>query len=307
MMLKITPRHDSGSLASFLVEGRLTRESAAELQAACTAALDRRAPLVLHLGGVTFADAAGVEALQELRRSGCVVVGCSDFVGALLDEPATRGASEGSTEREEVLLQALRQGDARAFEHLVRRQSGSMLAAARRILGSEEDARDAVQEAFVSAYRHLATFDGDAKLSTWLHRIAINASLMKLRSRRRRPEEPIDDLLACFDENGAWASGGASLACAAEAHVASRETRELVRGCIARLPETYREVLVLRDIEDLDTAEVSDALGITRNAVKIRLHRARQALRALIEAESARRGDEPTVAASRAPRQTAAA
>ena len=76
---------------------------------------------------------------------------------------------------------------------------------------------------------------------------------------------------------------------AAEAHVQSRQTRDMVQRCIARLPDAYRIVLVLRDIEDRDTAEVAEVLDVTSNAVKIRLHRARQALRTLIERE--RRGD----------------
>lgn len=204
--------------------------------------------------------------------------------------------SAGDAE-EARLLQALRAGDAAAFESLVRRRSGPLLAAARRILNSEEDARDAVQETFVAAYRNLARFDGDARLSTWLHRIVVNAALMKLRSRRRRPEESIDDLLPSFDENGDWRSGTAQSGDAAEAHVHSRQTRELVRRCIGRLPDSYRDVLVLRDIEDQDTAEVAGSLGITSNAVKIRLHRARQALRTLIEHERSGDVERLTIAA----------
>ncbi|MBY0274035.1 sigma-70 family RNA polymerase sigma factor [Candidatus Binatia bacterium] len=185
------------------------------------------------------------------------------------------------------MVGALRAGDRTAFETLVRRQTGPLLAVARRILSSEDDARDAVQEAFVSAWRGIAGFDGTARLSTWLHRIVVNAALMKLRSRRRRPEESIDDLLPCFDENGAWTSGMAQQPSAAEAHVASRQTRALVQRCIARLPDAYRVVLVLRDIEDRDTGEVAETLGVSPNAVKIRLHRARQALRTLLERERA--------------------
>lgn len=289
MTLKITPAsdHDTAMVVLWL-EGRILGDTARELRAVCRRALDDALPVLLHLGGVTFADADGVEMLQELERTGCVLSGCSPFVATLLRGQASRAGDAASGDADETrFVAALRAGDAVAFETLVRRHGGALLAAARRILASEDDARDAVQEAFVSAYRGIAGFDGAARLSTWLHRIVINAALMKLRSRRRRPEESLDDLLPCFDENGRWSSGAAPVSSAAETHVAARETRELVRRCIARLPDAHRVVLVLRDIEDRDTAEVAEMLGVTSNAVKIRLHRARQALRTLIERERA--------------------
>lgn len=289
MTLKITPADDSAAMPVLRLEGRITAETATELRATCAAALAEPHPVVLHLAGVSFADAAGADALRELERAGCLLTGCSDFLATLLRGSALGGraadAAAAPDPDEARLVAALRDGDAAAFESVVRRQSGPMLAAARRILASEDDARDAVQEAFVSAYRGIAGFDGASRLSTWLHRIVVNAALMKLRSRRRRPEEPIDDLLPCFDETGAWASGTAQQPGSPEVLVASRQTRAMVQRCIARLPDAYRVVLVLRDIEDRDTGEVADLLGVTPNAVKIRLHRARQALRTLLERE----------------------
>lgn len=103
---------------------------------------------------------------------------------------------------EGALLAGLRNGDDSAFESLVRRQGGRMLSVARRMVGNEEDARDVVQEAFVSAFRALPRFNGDAQLGTWLHRIVVNTALMRLRSRRRRPEEPIESLLPSFRRMG---------------------------------------------------------------------------------------------------------
>jgi len=283
MTLKITPATDSQDLVALRLEGRVTASTVEEVRLACADALASGRPIVLQLAGVSFADPPGADALRDLERAGCVLAGCSGFLATLLRGAgaAPSGAADPDEARQ---LAALRAGDADAFERLVRRQSGRLLAAARRILGSEEDARDAVQEAFVSAYRGFAGFDGESRLSTWLHRIVINAALMKLRSRRRRPEESIDDLLPCFDEDGHWASGLAQPG-SAEARIHSQQTRELVQRCIARLPDAYRTVLVLRDIEDRDTAEVAEQLAITPNAVKIRLHRARQALRTSIERE----------------------
>ena len=287
MTLKITTITDTAELVTLTIEGRVTADAVAELEAVCAAPLARATPVVLQLSDVSFVDAVGVEVLRDLERRGCVLVGCSEFVATLLAAESGPHDISGTPDPGEAdQLRALRVGDAAAFEHLVRRQSGPLLNAARRILGNEEDARDAVQEAFVSAYRNVDRFAGESRVSTWLHRIVVNAALMKLRTRRRRPEESIDALLPCFDETGAWASGTAAPSGGAEARLEARERRELVRRCIARLPETYREVLVLRDIEDLDTAEVAVGLGITANAVKIRLHRARQALRTLIERDT---------------------
>ena len=101
-----------------------------------------------------------------------------------------------------VLLDGLRRGDDHAFATLVRQHAGRMLATARRLLRDGDEAEDAVQEAFVSAARAIGGFAGDSKLSTWLHRIVVNTALMRLRSRRRRREEPIDDLLPRFDAAG---------------------------------------------------------------------------------------------------------
>jgi RNA polymerase sigma-70 factor (ECF subfamily) len=188
---------------------------------------------------------------------------------------------------EAELLRRLRARDEQAFEQLVRRYGGRMLTTARRFFSVESDAHDVVQEAFLSAFRGLANFSGGAKLSTWLHRIVVNAALMKLRGRRRKPEQAIDDLLPNFDECGGWEIEPARWNTRAETLLERDETRALVRRCIECLPEAYRTILLLRDIEDLDTAEVATMLGLTANAVKIRLHRARQALRTLLARELA--------------------
>lgn len=184
---------------------------------------------------------------------------------------------------ETALLVRLRRKDPAAFEALARAHGPRLLAVARRLLRNEEDARDAVQDAFLGALRSLEAFEGQARVSTWLHRIVVNAALMKLRSRRRRPEEPIEALLPAFLEDGHHAAHPAEWRPDAEALLAERETREFVRASIDRLPESYRTVLILRDVEELDTAECARLLGLTGGAVKIRLHRARQALRSLLE------------------------
>jgi RNA polymerase sigma-70 factor (ECF subfamily) len=181
------------------------------------------------------------------------------------------------------LLERLRAGDERASEALVRRHCGRMLAVARRFLGNEDDSADAVQDAFLAAFRSLDRFAGNSTLGTWLHRIVVNVCLMKLRSRSRRREVRIEDLLPTFDKTGHHSHPVRPWEDHALARLTQAETRAQVRARIDKLSAPYREVLLLRDIEGLDTDETAQQLGTTPGAVKTRLHRARQALRTLLE------------------------
>lgn len=183
------------------------------------------------------------------------------------------------------------------FERLVRDTAPRLLATARRILRDEDEARDAVQDAFLQAFRGLGAFHGHCRITTWLHRIVVNACLTRLRSRRRRPEEPIDALLPEFLEDGHHARHPSPWAGGPEALLAARENRDLVRACLDRLPVEYRTVIVLRDVEELSTGEAARALGISEGACKVRLHRARQALRGLLAPHFER----PAAAASQTP------
>lgn len=183
------------------------------------------------------------------------------------------------------ILPSLRAGDQKAYHLLVRANTGRMLAAARRLLLSEEDARDAVQEAFLLAFRALPQFAGRCRLSTWLHRIVVNAALMKLRSQRRHPEEWIDEILPEFHGAGLGAATHGSVDEPEDVKLERTELRQLVHRCIRRLPQRFRTVLVLRDIEDLSTEEACRLLRLSPAAIKTRLHRARQALQKLLEKE----------------------
>jgi len=174
----------------------------------------------------------------------------------------------------------LKKGEAAAFEKLVRDNSPRLLIVARRFLPIESDALDALQDAFLSAFKALPAFDGNSRVSTWLHRIVVNACLMKIRSRSRRPETQVSDDLPIL-ESGA-SRGGKQLIAAAELAAQRAETRELVRKTIEELPEAYRTVLLLRDIEEFDTEQVARMMELSAGAVKTRLHRARLALRELL-------------------------
>lgn len=195
----------------------------------------------------------------------------------------------GPDAEEAALVSRLRAGDDQAFAEFVRTHVGRLLATARRFFKSEDDARDAVQEAFLKVHTAIDRFEGGSRLSTWVHRIVVNACLMKLRSRRRHPEEPIDALLPSFLDEGHAAEPVLPWEDDVVARMERRELRSLVRAAIDRLPETYRTVLLLRDIEELDTSETAVLLAVTENAVKIRLHRARQALRTLLDPHLCRR------------------
>src|SRR5579859_3099091 len=184
---------------------------------------------------------------------------------------------------EATLMAGMQAGDDEAFERCVREFCDRLLAVARRILNNDEDARDAIQDAFASAFREIGRFEGRSGLGTWLHRIAVNAALSRLRIRKRQAEESIEALLPHFGEDehqidppSAWQSLPASL-------LEQQETCDLVQRCIRMLPEIYRTVLVLRDIEELSTEDVARMLETSVGVVKTRLHRARQALRTLLD------------------------
>jgi RNA polymerase sigma-70 factor (ECF subfamily) len=296
-MIKITRVLEEGEAPALRVEGRITEQTMEELSDACEWVAGGEGRLVLDVSGVRFVDTAGARLLRDLEQRGASLTGRSPFLNQLLeqvgagDEDPPGGAGEARA-REALLVERLRRGEDSAFEDLLREHGGRLLAVTRRLLRSESDAQDAVQDAFLSAFRGIASFSGGAKLSTWLHRIAVNAALMMLRSRRSTPERPIEDLLPRFGENGEWVRPPSRWESPCDRHLEREETRALVRRCIDQLPQTYRTVLLLRDIEELDTSEVASMLGVTPNAVKIRLHRARQSLRTLLERADTESGQE---------------
>jgi RNA polymerase sigma-70 factor (ECF subfamily) len=194
------------------------------------------------------------------------------------------------TPDEAALLARMQAGDGAAFEACVRTYAGRMVLVARRILGNEEDADDAVQDAFLSAFKGIGQFQGQAQLGTWLHRIVVNAALGRLRRRERHPEASIEALLPHFGEGEHQIDPPVPWVATPEKAVQSQEMCALVQRCIGQLPESYRIVLLLRDIEGLATEETATILNTSAAVVKTRLHRARQALRSLLDPHF-RRGD----------------
>ena len=184
---------------------------------------------------------------------------------------------------EAAFVTRLRAGEPDAFEQLVRNYTPPLLRVARRLLGNDDEARDALQDAFISVFRSIRSFEAGSRLSTWLHRVVVNAALMKLRTRRRHPEEEIEKYLPLFQEDGHQIVPSVEWMESAETALQRKEMRQLVRTAIDRLPDTYRTVLLLRDIEEMNTEETAEILGISTTAAKLRLHRARQALRSQLD------------------------
>lgn len=184
---------------------------------------------------------------------------------------------------EEDLIRRLQDGDPSSYETLVKTFGGRMLAVARRVVRDEGEAEDCVQEAFLQAFRNIGGFEGRSALGSWLHRIVVNAALMKLRQRGRRQEAPLDDSPSEFDERGMRKAENSTLTREPMAVLESREIQGLVRRAIDELPDDFRNVILFRDIEEYDTAETADLLGLSLAATKTRLHRARAALKRRLE------------------------
>ncbi len=184
---------------------------------------------------------------------------------------------------DDALVEGLRTGSARHADFFVRSNIGAMRAVARRILGGDAFADDCVQEAFLKAFQKIGGFEGRSTLKTWLHRITVNEALMKLRVLKRLDERPIDLLMPEFDGNACRIEAAWPSLASTEDILERESTRALVMAKIHELPDSYRIVLLMRDIEELDTAEVAELLDITQGNVKVRLHRARSALKKLLE------------------------
>ena len=175
--------------------------------------------------------------------------------------------------KDEEVVERVLAGEAPLFEILMRRYNQRLYRISRVILRDDAEAEDVMQDAYVRAYEHLDQFAGKAAFATWLTRIAIHEALARKR-RRSRMEE-----LDALPENGDAMSILKSSAPTPEARTAQAETRQMLEEAIDRLPESYRTVVVLREVEEMSVAETAASLGVTDGVVKTRLHRAHAMLR----------------------------
>ncbi len=182
-----------------------------------------------------------------------------------------------------VLLASAQQGDSSAFEQLVERHRSQVFGLAARMLNSVDDAAEVTQEAFLAAYRHLPEFRGDAAFGSWVYRIAANFALMRLRHRKvaSEVEAPVD--APHFNERGSLIEAVADWGRDAEGQTLDAELRSAIEEASQHLPDEYREVFVLRDLEGLPYEEIAQLTNTSLPAVKSRLHRARLALRQAID------------------------
>jgi len=169
-------------------------------------------------------------------------------------------------------------------EQIVREHIGSMLALARRIMGSDPDAaEDVVQDAFINAFQALNTLQNTENIKPWLHRITVNAALMKLRLNKRLSEQPIDEYLPEFDRNDCRLEERWSYLARLEDVQANQNQLDMLNTAFFSLPQSYRIALQLRDIEGYSTKEMAEALDISESNAKTRVHRARSSMKKLIE------------------------
>lgn len=183
-------------------------------------------------------------------------------------------------ESDAELRERLQAGDPGAFRTLVELNSANVYNVALKLLGDEQEAEDVLQETFLSAFQAIDRFEGRSQLSTWLYRIAYNASLMRLRKRDRMTTFSLDQPL---DEGRAVAEGESrhlvDWSAVPDDQLLTAEARQEMDRAIAELPESLRSTFVLRDLQGLSGAETAEVLGISVQAVKNRLHRARLRLR----------------------------
>ncbi len=182
-----------------------------------------------------------------------------------------------------VLVERLRGGDTVALETLIGRYASRIYRVARGITRTESDAEEVVQDVFLTLARKIDRFDGRAALGTWIYRVTTNAALIKRRGKRAQLEVSLEEYLPTFKEDG-HRDGERSYLLAdwsqsPETDLLDDEARAVLRSGIDQLPEPYRTVLILRDVEELSNEEVAAILGESMASVKSRLHRARMALR----------------------------
>lgn len=197
---------------------------------------------------------------------------------------STRNQDKATGSSDVKLAQRIASGDEKAFEELVRTHGGRMLAVARRITGSEADAHDCLQDALLKCFTSMDQFQGRSTLGTWLHRVTANVALMRLRTQNRSREDSLDELLPTFDTHGMRMDDAPiSDTREIEALYEQGQTQSAIRAAIDRLPNEYRAIVIARDIEQLSTAETAEILNISKPLVKTRLHRARAALKRLLD------------------------
>jgi len=184
---------------------------------------------------------------------------------------------------ETALVERLREGDVAALETLMERYAARVFRVARGIARTDADAEEVVQDVFLTLARKIDSFEGRAALGTWIYRVATNAALLKRRGKRAQLEVSLEEHLPAFKDDGHREGPREYLLAdwsqTPEADFLDGEARAVLSRAIDGLPESYRAVLILRDVEELSNEEAARILGESVGSIKSRLHRARMALR----------------------------
>jgi RNA polymerase sigma-70 factor, ECF subfamily len=284
-MLKLVLDEKSNGTATLFLEGRVIGPWVEELGRACEPVLASGQELYLDLSGVSFLGRDGVALLLELRDRRVALLHCSAFVAEQLKADQAEEGRPGA-HSDAALVERLRVHDPAALETLMARHSARVYRVAFGITRNHAEAEEVVQDVFLTLFRKIDMFEGRAALGTWLYRVAANAALIKRRGKRVTMEMSLEDCLPTFREDGHRDGDHAMLmadwSATPESELLSGEAREILERALERLPEHYRALLVLRDVEELSNEEVAEILGESVSTVKSRLHRARMALREVL-------------------------
>jgi RNA polymerase sigma-70 factor (ECF subfamily) len=174
------------------------------------------------------------------------------------------------------LIEDFRKGDQSSFEELLSRYSSKVFSLASRLTRNTEDAEEVLQDVFVTVHRKIGSFEGKSSFSSWLYRVTVNAAFMKLRKRRQDLSVPLEDIIQQPQSVAALKSPETTFV---DAQSIRHQMLEALEIAIRKLPDDYRPVFILRDVDGLTSREVSKILDLTVPAVKSRLHRSRLMLR----------------------------
>ena len=196
------------------------------------------------------------------------------------------GAPEHDSSVDNALIQRLRAHDAAALETLIERHGSRVYRVAFGITRNHPEAEEVAQDVFLTLFRKIDLFEGRAALSTWLYRVAANAALIRRRGKRVELEMSLESWLPTFRDDGHREGDRTFLladwSSTQESALLSGEARKILDRALEQLPDHYRALLVLRDVEELSNEEVAEMLGESVSSVKSRLHRARMALREVL-------------------------
>jgi RNA polymerase sigma-70 factor (ECF subfamily) len=208
-------------------------------------------------------------------------MGANAPIMSAVPEPAHSSSQQGLRQREAELIRRICAGEKELYYQLIQPYQRAVFLVAFSVMRNEADAEDVAQDALLKGLRALPSFRDEAKFSTWLERIALNEGRLRLRRGRLEKTEPLDGGIDSDDEDYLPRDFGDWREVPSEA-LERQEVREVLARALTRLDHKYREVVVMRDVRQLNIAETAEALGITQGAVKTRLLRARLQLRDMV-------------------------